>query len=114
MSNESKKAVPSSSTPKEREWRGILARWKTSGLKGRAFCRREGIEESSFFHWKREIRLRDQRRQVGAMQFVPVHVPRPIGFFEVTVLGGRSVRVAADFDPAALAKLLAVLEGRAC
>lgn len=45
---------------------------------------------------------------------MPVTVARPIGFFDVTVLGGRSVRVAADFDPAALTKLLAVLEGRAC
>ena len=114
MSTESKKAAPSSATPKEREWRGILARWKAGGLKGRPFCKREGIQESSFFHWKREIRLRDQRRQSGEVRFVPVSVSKPIGFFDVTVLGGRSVRVAADFDPAALAKLLAVLEGRAC
>lgn len=114
MSIESGKTTASTPTAKEREWRGILARWKASGLKGRAFCKREGIQESAFFHWKRQIRLRDEKRQGGAAKFVPVTVARPIGFFDVTVLGGRSVRVAADFDPAALTKLLAVLEGRAC
>lgn len=50
-------------TPREREWRHTLARWKKSGLCGRAFCRRETLDENLFYHWKRVIRLRDEERR---------------------------------------------------
>jgi hypothetical protein len=114
MSNEPSRSTPKPATPKEKHWREVLSQWTASGLSGREFCKREGIEESSFFHWKRELRLRDQRRRGDAVKFVSLQLPKSIGFFDVTVLGGRSVRVPADFDPVALTRLLAVLEGRAC
>lgn len=52
-------------TPREREWRRILDRWRKSGATCRAFCRREALDENSFYHWKREVRLRDERRRAA-------------------------------------------------
>jgi hypothetical protein len=52
-------------TPREREWRRILDRWRRSGTTCRAFCRREALDENSFYHWKREVRLRDERRRAA-------------------------------------------------
>lgn len=109
-------------TPREIEWRQTLERWRHSGLNGRAFCRREGISENLFYGWKRVIRLRGERRHAhGATQgrapvhFVPVRIaPSAAAPFEVTLAGGRVIRLATDFDSAALAKLVAVLEGREC
>ena len=52
------------------------------------------------------------------MRFLPARVvsgkPKPMGFtpIEVIIPGGRVVRIAGDFDPSALRKLLGVLEAR--
>ena len=45
---------------REREWRERVARWATSGLSVRAFCRQYGLIETSFSYWKRELRARDE------------------------------------------------------
>ncbi|MBI4566141.1 MAG: hypothetical protein HY716_15755 [Planctomycetes bacterium] len=111
--------VPS---PREIEWRRILERWKQSGLGGRAFCQREGLKDSLFYHWKRRIRQRDEargnetpRERRGGMKFLPVKVaPTPMPAFEIVLAGGRVVRVASSFDEKALAKLLSVVEGSRC
>lgn len=100
-------------TPKENEWRRQLARWRRSGLDGRTWCRRHGIDENLFYHWVREIRLRDERRPPSpAARFLPLKLSTPVvaGTFEVVLARGRIVRVPAEFDAAALARLLAVLE----
>ena len=43
----------------ERAWRERVARWSTSGLSVRAFCRQHGLIETSFYYWKRELRARE-------------------------------------------------------
>src|SRR5262245_34459751 len=96
---------------RERMWRKRLARWKASGLKVGAFCDREGVTPTAFAHWRKEIAARDERRAEAAKpRFVPVHVtpvPYPL---EVTLSGGRVVRVPHGFDPAHLRPLA---DGRA-
>jgi hypothetical protein len=47
------------SIEKERHWREVMARYKRSGMKVRAFCDQEQIKESQFFAWKRELKRRD-------------------------------------------------------
>jgi hypothetical protein len=91
MSNKSKEVAPSSAVPKEREWRGILARWKASGRKGRPFCKRKGIEE--------------QRRQAQAIHSSPSCCTAPsrsasariggLWLHELLVTGGARDRIAA-------------------
>lgn len=39
----------------EAEWQAIVARWKKSGQKPAAFCRREQIELASFLRWQRKL-----------------------------------------------------------
>lgn len=50
---------------REAGWREVVARQVSSGLSVRAFCQREGLAESNFYAWRRELRLRD-REAVGA------------------------------------------------
>ena len=110
---------------RERMWRKRLARWKASGLDGRAFCRREGLTEPSFYAWKRRIGLREAQpngpvesprpsRRPDSMRLVPVTMAAATSPFEVILPGGRLVRVASDFDADALKRLLDVLAGAAC
>lgn len=133
-------------TPREREWRRILERWKKSGATCRAFCRREALDENSFYHWKREARLRDERRRAlqrpprrrlrrkprqplhwpakmlreetapdptsAPLRFHPVRLTADSapGPFEIAFPDGRLLRVGADFDAAALTRLLPILD----
>lgn len=39
---------------REAYWRSILARWKRSGLSVRTFCRTEGLNQGTFYWWRRE------------------------------------------------------------
>ena len=80
----------------ERRWRERVARWSTSGLSVRAFCRQHGLVEASFYYWKRELRGRDAtlspdvvtepRKSASWPKSPPVFVP-------VTVLPGSTLAV---------------------
>jgi len=111
------------STPREKEWRLIFVRWKQSGLSSRAFCERENVSRNLFYYWKRQIRVRDEaaakakkpaKTKPRPVKFVPLRVTPSPGFFEVALAAGRTVRVPSTFEPKALARLIAVLEGRPC
>jgi transposase-like protein len=56
----------------EQFWRTTLAKWITSGLNIRDFCRRHRLHEPSFYHWRREIAARD-----GAPVAQPTTTPKP-------------------------------------
>ena len=43
----------------ETQWRKAVARQRRSGSTAREFCRREGVKESAFHFWKRELARRD-------------------------------------------------------
>lgn len=43
-----------------RTWRRRLARYRSSGLTVREFCKREEVPETSFYHWQRELAERDK------------------------------------------------------
>ena len=42
-------------TQKRQAWRQTVRRWRASGESVRAFCRREGISEPSFYWWRRRL-----------------------------------------------------------
>lgn len=45
---------------REQYWRDTLARFGTSGLSVREFCRREKLGEPLFYAWRRTIAERDR------------------------------------------------------
>jgi|SRR5579863_4182973 len=113
---------PGAPTAAEKAWIPILAEWKKSGLGPREFCRRRRLRESAFWHWKQEIPDRERRRRERrqersappALRILPVRlVQQAASTAPLEVLsGGRTVRIAGDFDPALLRKVLGALEAR--
>ncbi len=129
---------------KERFWRRLLHEWRQSGQSIRAFCRKRAVSEPSFYAWRRTLAQCDQHqaaarhpargRQADTTQrpatalFAPVRLidaaPTSSGSrngadaespsLEVLCRGGRVVRVAAGFDPAAVRALVAALEELPC
>ena len=97
---------------RERKWREHLAAWKNSGLSQAAYCRQQGLMQSDFSWWKREITCRDQRVS-AAPAFIPVQValtPLEAQRFELLLSGGRVLRFDARVDPAALNRIVRMLE----
>jgi hypothetical protein len=120
---------------KEILWRRILKRQQDSGLSVRAFCHREGLNDSNLFRWQRELSRRDRQADTAIPSrsaeaaaaapaspvFLPVRViedrgerARPIMPIEILLPDGPIVRVPLGFDPRTLGDVLAVLEGRSC
>jgi hypothetical protein len=119
---------------KERYWRRMLRLWQRSGQSGRDFCATHGLNEPSFYAWRREIARRDQEAAASTNRatratppclpadgpiptFVAVTVdtaaPAPASL-EVVVAHGRCVRVPPGFDADLLRQLLRVLEEPSC
>jgi hypothetical protein len=87
----------------------VLAELERSGASLAAFAKREGLSAERLYRW---------RARLAKAAFVEV---RPGiagtaggGVLEVVLARGRVVRVPADFNEAALRRLIALLEGGAC
>jgi len=102
---------------KESAWRQRVDRQANSGQSVRAWCHRQGLKESAFHWWRRELARRDAEKP--SPSFVPVQVTedRPAhgaSQIEIVLTDGRCVRVAGSVDRQMLAGVLDVLERGAC
>jgi transposase len=109
--------VVQSGGSREPYWRMVLARWKRSGLSVRTFCRAEGLNQGTFYWWRRELNRRDQPQPAFLpVRILPERAEPCSGGIEVVLANGRSVRVGAGFDPQTLVRVVELLEegGRSC
>jgi hypothetical protein len=95
----------------EQLWRQRLARWRASGQSVRAFCAAEGIPESAWYFWRRELKRRSttpDKRRPKSPAFVPVTVvAAATGVVEVRCPSGHVVTLPAG--NAVLRRLFAAL-----
>ena len=99
-----KKRIRRGDPQKQRYWEEVVRRWREAGQSVRAFCGAEGLRESAFYFWRRELVRRGQRsprrapaaangsrtrarsaipalrspRRGPAPSFLPVHVVAPV------------------------------------
>lgn len=114
---------------KQKHWEEVMRRWQEGGQSVRAYCQAEGLRESAFYFWRRELARRGYRGDApngvrpqprsAALSFLPVRVVEPrlteaARGVEIVLPQGRTVRVQAGFDRQTLAEVLAVLEVRPC
>jgi putative transposase len=74
-------------------WRGLLARFATSGLTAEAFCRRESVSPASFYRWRALIGGQSVQRSMVAPAAV---VPEPVDFVDLGALRERSASSPID------------------
>jgi len=115
---------------REKLWRSRLARQAASRLSVRAFCRREGVAEPSFYAWRRTIAQRDAQRNAQRRAsrlrgsepppsepppFVPVAVtgtPAVATSIALELGGGRVLRLPESITATRLAELVHAIESR--
>ena len=101
------------------QWVPIINRQQASGLSQTAFCRQQGIPESSFGNARhRLLSYGLLGRASRSKDFVEATVtPAPVrdssSPLEVRLRGKRRLRVQAGFDHATLADVVRILEGLA-
>lgn len=91
----------------EAEARDALAALEASGLSANAFALREGIDSQRLFWWRR--RFASSKSARGS--FVEVTTPTlEFARVEIVLRCGRVLRCSPTIDPAALRRLVEVLE----
>jgi transposase-like protein len=103
-------------------WELAMGEQKSSGLSVRAFCRREGLGEASFYSWRRRLSERESAAvhdHDPAISFVEVLRSAPASgrqaevamnvALEVLLPGGLVVRVSEGFDGPTLRQVVEAL-----
>lgn len=97
------------------EWAKRVDRWQRSGLSAPDFAAREGLKHKSLFWWRWKLRSTSMPSPAPPVDFLAVHVVRPSpatshpsSTIEVALPNGRVVRIAPDFDPEMLKRILAI------
>jgi transposase-like protein len=113
----------------EREvfWRDVVARFGTSGLSVRAFCRREKLHESAFYFWRRTLAERDppevrhggtSKRTAVQPTFLPVTIRREASSrpaaLSLELPSGSVLRFGETMPIERVAELIRALEPAAC
>ena len=97
------------------EAEALLADCRRRGLALGEYCRRRKIGYERLRRWRSKL----ERSRVQPLALAPVRVlaappPARAGRMELRLGEGRRIRLAADFDPEALARLLRVLDSTPC
>jgi hypothetical protein len=110
-------------------WEKRVARWRESGLTAKEFAGEVGVNANTLAHWAWRLDQAGAGPAQGAAQSSSKPKPPAVPFVEVVpaavadavkapdalelvLIGGRTVRVPADFDSEALRRLIAVAERR--
>lgn len=120
---------PGRDRDKERRWRSLVDKWQKSGLEIRAFCRRENLQESSFYFWRRELARRGQealavsrkaKQKKEQPKFVPVaivnddHRASLDRILEIRLGSGHILIIGRDCDGDMLDRVIGILEKSRC
>lgn len=74
---------------KERLWRGVMERFRKTGLPFRKFCANENISPNTFQFWRRELRERDEKRgkvsEISKGENKPSQLPEKIKYWRQVI-----------------------------
>jgi transposase len=101
----------------------ILAEVDAPGGSVSEVARRHGLHTSLLFRWRRDLTKRARSASAPPQQsFLPVRLPPPSlptppaperpGIIEIVLADGRTLRVGADVNTAALVRIVEALEAR--
>ncbi len=95
----------------EEFWRGVFAEHGVSGKSAMEFCLEKGLNASSFYGWRRKLRLRDSGKTVDEGFVELVRGGSAAGSAGVSIRVGERVSVMVDrgFDTATLKAVLSAV-----
>lgn len=103
------------------EWQKRIERWKDSGLSAEQFAAELGINAGTLRYWKYSFDRASRSPVVPKTAPLPVKIADvvevrsavvPAAAFELELGSERKLRIPAQFEAAALERLLAILDRR--
>ena len=102
-------------------WAERIKRWKTSGMSAQAFATELGVSAVTLLNWKGKLQRLALAQESGEpspakaarAKRAPKVVQQQTSGFELVIGNGMTLRVAQDFDEAALSRLVRVRMGLA-
>ena len=102
---------------KRRFWKVHIRAWERSGFSQNEYCRRNKLKTSQFTYWKTQL----TQEQSTPVSFVPVPTVPVYQAEQATdssdsglsvLLGTIQIKIANNFNPSCLDKVVAILERR--
>ena len=90
-----------------RDWSALISEQETSGQEIHAFCQERGIDQSSFYRWRKRLR-ENQPVRFAALEPKEEIVSRWCGF-EIILASGDRLRIANGVDAATVRLVLDTL-----
>ncbi len=78
-----------------REWSRVQRRFATSGMTVSAFCRREGLNEGSFYRWRPRVSAALTTRELTVQKLQESAAPQPSDFVDLGALHDASAGAIA-------------------
>jgi transposase-like protein len=92
---------------RRQQWRQIVAQQQRSGLAVRAFCLQQGINEHSFYLWRKRLR-HNAPVSFALVETTATERAKTVAL-ELHLAGGERLQISAGVDAATLRTVLAVL-----
>jgi len=90
-----------------RDWSALISEQAASGQEVRAFCQEHGVDQSSFYRWRKRLR-NNQPVRFAVLEPKEEIASRGPGL-EVILTGGDRLRIGNGVDPATLRLVLETL-----
>lgn len=112
---------PARDVGKETRWRKLIGDAARSGLSIRAFCQQRRVDEGQFYAWRRELKLRDERkngtrdgmrarRGTGpTFALVSTEGEGELAGIELVLAGGERLRISRGVDAETLRTVVGAL-----
>lgn len=106
----SKTAIGKRTAARSDYWRERIAGQEGSGLSVRQFCRKQGLNEHSYYTWRKRLRQQQQPVRFALVERGPAGPE--LGTeesLEVVLVSGERLRITAGVEAATLRMVLGVL-----
>jgi len=80
-------------------WQGIIDEYRSSGLKGTAFCREHNINSGRYYHWRRRLQNDCLQEDRGFLGLVPCSSQGDTKSIQIHLTNGIAIEVGRGFDP---------------
>lgn len=105
-----------SDTDQRQFWQMVVETFKSSGLSVRKFCEKEGLQEASFYSWRKRLtadkKTENTKAESGQTEpFIQVAMPPANSTsMELTLLSGNSLKINSGTDRRTLIDVITVLQ----
>ena len=95
---------------RRRFWTGVIERWQLSDFSAREFCKQEGVAESSFYSWRKDLTCGKTVQEAQSAGFLEVTVPAvESASLEVELPCGSIIRISHSAQIGLLTRVLIAL-----